>query len=73
MKAITISTSGKQSEVVTFDFTYEQESGINQMENEELKNGNSPIYDLQGRKIVNRQSVNRNSLYIVNGKKVAIR
>lgn len=73
VKAITISTSGKQSEVVTFDFTYEQESGINQMENEELKNGNSPIYDLQGRKIVNRQSVNRNSLYIVNGKKVAIR
>ena len=73
VKAITISTSGKQSEVVTFAFTYEQESGINQMENEELKMGNSPIYDLQGRKIVNRQSVNRNSLYIVNGKKVAIR
>ena len=73
MKAITISTSGKQSEVVTFAFTYEQESGIDQMENEELKKDNSPIYDLQGRKIVNRQSVNRNSLYIVNGKKVAIR
>lgn len=73
VKAITISTSGKQSEVVTFAFTYEQESGIDQMENEELKKDNSPIYDLQGRKIVNRQSVNRNSLYIVNGKKVAIR
>ena len=31
VKAVTVSSSGKQSEVVAFDFTYEVESGISQM------------------------------------------
>lgn len=74
VKAITISTSGLQSEVVSYDFTYEVESKVKTIDNVQLIIDNSAaIYDLQGRKIVNRQSVNRKSLYIVNGKKVVIR
>ncbi|MBR5698878.1 MAG: chitobiase/beta-hexosaminidase C-terminal domain-containing protein [Prevotella sp.] len=72
VKAVTISTSGMQSEVVSYDFTYEVESGIKMPTS--LKGRDiQAIYDLQGRKIDNRKSVNRKSLYIVNGKKVVIR
>ena len=74
VKAITISTSGMQSEVVSYDFTYEVESNVKTIDNLKLIIDNSAsIYDLQGRKIVNRKYVNRKSLYIVNGKKVVIR
>jgi hypothetical protein len=50
-------------------------SGIQQMENSESKMENSPVYDLQGRKIVNRKSVNRKlpkGLYIRGGKKIIV-
>ena len=51
-------------------------TGIRQMENGELKMENAPVYDLSGRKIVNRNSINRKlpkGIYIVNGQKVVIR
>lgn len=69
VKAITISTSGKQSEVVTYDFTFEQESGIN-MSTLNPSRENQAIYDLQGRKVT---TVKRGGLYITNGKKAVIR
>ena len=69
MKAITISTSGMQSEVATYDFTYEQESGIN-MSTLNPSRENQTIYDLQGRKVT---TVKRGGLYITNGKKAVIR
>ena len=69
MKAITISTSGMQSEVVTYDFTFEQESGIN-MSTLNPSRENQTIYDLQGRKVT---AIKRGGLYITNGKKAVIR
>ena len=69
VKAITISTSGMQSEVVTYDFTFEQESGIN-MSTLNPSRENQTIYDLQGRKVT---TVKRGGLYITNGKKAVIR
>ena len=69
MKAITVSTSGMQSEVVTYDFTFEQESGIN-MSTLNPSRKNQTIYDLQGRKVT---TVKRGGLYITNGKKAVIR
>ena len=69
VKAITISTSGKQSEVATYDFTFEQESGIN-MSTLNPSRENQTIYDLQGRKVT---TVKRGALYITNGKKAVIR
>ena len=51
-------------------------TGIRQMENGELKMENAPVYDLSGRQIVNRNSLNRKlpkGIYIVNGQKVVIR
>ena len=69
VKAITISTSGMQSEVVTYDFTFEQESGIN-MSTLNPSRENQAIYDLQGRKVT---TVKRGALYITNGKKAVIR
>ena len=69
VKAITISTSGMQSEVITYDFTFEQESGIN-MSTLNPSRENQAIYDLQGRKVT---TVKRGGLYITNGKKAVIR
>ena len=50
--------------------------GINEMENGKWKIENAPVYDLSGRKIENRKSVNRQlpkGIYIVNGKKYVVR
>lgn len=50
--------------------------GISQMENGDQTIDNSAVYDLSGRIIVNRKSVNRKlpkGLYIVNGKKQVIK
>lgn len=69
VKTITISTSGMQSEVVTYDFTFEQESGIN-MSTRNPSRKNQTIYDLQGRKVT---ATKRGGLYITNGKKAVIR
>ena len=69
VKAVTISTSGKQSEVVTYDFTFEQESGIN-MSTLNPSREDQTIYDLQGRKVT---ATKRGGLYITNGKKAVIR
>lgn len=69
VKAITISTSGKQSEVVTYDFTFEQESGIN-MSTLNSSREVQTIYDLQGRKVT---AAKRGGIYITNGKKAVIR
>ena len=49
--------------------------GIGQIENGELKKEDSSVYDLLGRKIVNRQSVNSKlpkGVYIQNGKKIVV-
>lgn len=51
-------------------------SGISEMENGGLKMEDSAIYDLSGRKMDNRMSVNRKlpkGLYIQNGRKVVVR
>ena len=69
------------------DFTYETEfdyvrvyqkvpTGIIQIENGELEIENDNIYDLQGRMIVNRKSVNGElpkGIYIHGGKKIVVR
>ena len=63
--------SGQASYLVTI--TQKQDVGIRQMENGKLKMDNAPVYDLSGRKIVNRKSVNRKlpkGLYIRGGKKI---
>lgn len=66
VKAITISSSGKQSEISVYDFTYEVDSGIRAFENNmDLQKENA--FDLQGRKMI---STGRHSLYIVRGKKI---
>ena len=69
VKAITISTSGMQSEVATYDFTFEQESGINMSTLNSSREAQT-IYDLQGRKVT---VTKRGGLYITNGKKAVIR
>lgn len=69
VKAITISTSGKQSEVVTYDFTFEQESGISMSTLNPSREAQA-IYDLQGRKVT---AAKRGGIYITNGKKAVIR
>ena len=46
------------------------------MESSESKMEDSSVYDLQGRKIVNRKSVNRKlpkGIYIVGGRKVVVK
>lgn len=68
VKAITISTSGMQSEVASYDFTFEQESGINMSTLNPSREAQA-IYDLQGRKVT---TAKRGGLYITNGKKVVI-
>ena len=67
VKAVTVSSSGKQGEIAVYEFTYEVDSAISLFENNtELLKGNA-AYDLQGRKVL---PVNRHSIYIVNGKKI---
>lgn len=67
VKAVTVSSSGKQGEIAVYEFTYEVDSAISLFENNmELQKGNA-AYDLQGRKVL---PVNRHSIYIVNGKKI---
>ena len=66
VKAVTVSSSGKQGEISVYEFTYEVDSAINLFENNtELRKENA--YDLQGRKMI---SSGRHSLYIINGKKI---
>ena len=67
VKAVTVSSSGKQGEIAVYEFTYEVDSAISLFENNtEWQKGNA-AYDLQGRKAF---STNRHSIYIVNGKKI---
>lgn len=67
VKAVTVSSSGKQGEISVYEFTYEVDSAISLFENNtKLQKGNA-VYDLQGRKIF---STNRRAIYIVNGKKI---
>ena len=49
--------------------------GINKMKNESVKSEkyDDAIYDLQGRKIANSQQPKAKGLYIVDGKKVAVK
>ena len=70
VKAVTVSSSGKQSEVVAFDFTYEVESGISQMTDATVSRKARQAFDLLGRKVAGDS---RHSLYIVNGRKMVIR
>ena len=55
---------------------FQEATGIRQMENGETRTGNTVVYDLSGRKIVNRKSVNRQfsdlpkGIYIANGRKL---
>ncbi len=55
---------------------FQEATGVGQIENGETRTGNAPVYDLSGRKIVNRKSVNRQfsnlpkGIYIANGRKL---
>lgn len=67
VKAVTISSSGKQGEISVYEFTYEVDSAISLFENNTKLQKENAAYDLQGRKIF---STNRHAIYIVNGKKI---
>ena len=67
VKAVTVSSSGKQGEISVYEFTYEVDSAINLFENNMKLQKENAAYDLQGRKIF---STNRHAIYIVNGKKI---
>ncbi len=67
VKAVTVSTSGLASEVVSYEFTYEVESGISL--NGVISKPAVVVFDLQGRQ---KSAVSR-GINIVNGKKVVIR
>ena len=69
VKAVTVSSLGKQSEVVAFDFTYEVESGVSQMTDAAVSRKARQAFDLLGRKVAGDS---RHSLYIVNGRKMVI-
>lgn len=67
VKAVTVSSSGKQGDISVYEFTYEVDSAISLFENNtKLQKGNA-AYDLQGHKVF---STNRHSIYIENGKKI---
>ena len=67
VKAVTVSSSGKQGEISVYEFTYEVDSAISLFENNTKLQKENAAYDLQGRKIF---STNRRAIYIVNGKKI---
>ena len=55
---------------------FQEATGVGQIENGETRTGNAPVYDLSGRKIVNRKSVDcqfsdlPKGIYIANGRKL---
>ncbi|MBQ5579307.1 MAG: chitobiase/beta-hexosaminidase C-terminal domain-containing protein [Prevotella sp.] len=67
VKAVTVSSSGKQGDITVYEFTYEVDSAISLFENNTKLQKENAAYDLQGRKIF---STNRRAIYIVNGKKI---
>lgn len=67
VKAVTVSSSGKQGDISVYEFTYEVDSAISLFENNTKLQKENTAYDLQGRKIF---STNRRAIYIVNGKKI---
>ncbi len=67
VKAVTVSSSGKQGDISVYEFTYEVDSAISLFENNTKLQKENAVYDLQGRKIF---STNRRAIYIVNGKKI---
>lgn len=67
VKAVTVSSSGKQGEISVYEFTYEVDSAISLFENNTKLQKENAAYDLQGRNIF---STNRHAIYIVNGKKI---
>lgn len=70
VKTIAISSSGKQSEVIEYNFSFEPDSGIRSLSDSMISRDVDSIYDLQGRKIT---SDKKHGLYIVNGKKILVR
>ena len=75
-----VSQNGTKTTLALSDLSkmfFSNTSGIQQMENSESKMEDSSVYDLQGRKIVDRNSVNYKSLpkgiYIVGGRKVVVK
>ena len=67
VKAVTVSSSGKQGEISVYEFTYEVDSAISLFENNTKLQKENAVYDLQGHKVF---STNRRAIYIVNGKKI---
>ncbi|MBQ1701283.1 MAG: chitobiase/beta-hexosaminidase C-terminal domain-containing protein [Prevotella sp.] len=67
VKAVTVSSSGKQGEISVYEFTYEVDSAISLFENNTKLQKENAAYDLQGRKAF---STNHRAIYIVNGKKI---
>ncbi|MBR6936099.1 MAG: calycin-like domain-containing protein [Prevotella sp.] len=67
VKAVTVSSSGKQGDFSVYEFTYEVDSAISLFENNTKLQKENAAFDLQGHKVF---STNRHSIYIVNGKKI---
>ena len=67
VKAVTVSSSGKQGEISVYEFTYEVDSAISLFENNTKLQKENAAYDLQGRKVF---STNHRAIYIVNDKKI---
>ena len=74
-----VSQNGTKTTLALSDLSkmfFSTTSGIQQTENEPATKSSDDIYDLSGRKIVNRKSVNRKypkGIYIVGGRKVVVK
>ena len=62
-------TTSNPSRTLTFSFDDDQVTEISTIANSQELNANSLVYDMQGRKVMNPTK----GLYIVNGKKVAVK
>lgn len=74
-----VSQNGTKTTLALSDLSkmfFSTTSGIQQMENGELKMENTPVYDLSGRKIINQSSSLKTlpkGIYIVGGRKVVVK
>ena len=74
-----VSQNGTKTTLALSDLSkmfFSTTSGIQQMENGELKMENTPVYDLSGRKIINQSASLKTlpkGIYIVGGRKVVVK
>ena len=71
VKAVTVSSSGKQGDISVYEFTYEVDSAISLFENNTKLQKENAVYDLQGRKVTG--TIVKGNTYIINGKKTMVK